>query len=88
MQNTFYVGTDQPIINFMVNLSDVETKMMPYQFCMVDLHRKEILDEDLTFIKVCPGIYQFNAIPDNHDTSKTIFYMKKAYEYFYGELNG
>ena len=53
---------------------------------MVDLHRKEILDEALTFTKVLPGIYQFNAIPDNHDASKTLYWMKKTYEHLYGEL--
>ena len=84
MQETFHVGTDQPIINFITNLSDVETKMLPYQYCMADLARKEILDEDLTFINVMSGIYQFNAIPDNHDASKTLYWMKKTYEELYG----
>jgi hypothetical protein len=86
MQTKFSVGTDQPIINFLVNLSKTETKIFPYQYCMVDLHRKEILDEQLTFTKVLPGIYQFNAIPDNHDASKTLYWMKKTYNELYGEL--
>ena len=86
MQTKFSVGTDQPIINFLVNLSETETKIFPYQYCMVDLYRKEILDENLTFTSVLPGIYQFNAIPDNHDASKTLYWMKKTYEHLYGEL--
>ena len=87
MQNTFHVGTDQPVINFIINLSNIDIKFLPYQYCMADLWGKGILDEDLTFVDVLPGIYQFNAIPDNHDTSKTIHWMKKSYEHFYGELN-
>lgn len=86
MQETYHVGTDQPIVNFIVNLSEVETKILPYQYCMADLARKEILDENLTFTDVLPGIYQFNAIPDNHDASKTLYWMKKTYEHLYGEL--
>ena len=54
---------------------------------MVDLHRKELLDEDLTFTKVMPGIYQFNAVPDNNRAVKTLYWMKKTYEHFYGKLH-
>jgi len=86
MQNTFHTGTDQPVLNFILNLSDFETKLFPYQYSMVDMFRKEILDEQMTFVK-CGWIYQFNAIPDNSNADKTLYWMKKTYEYFYGELN-
>ena len=86
MQDNFYVGTDQPIINFVVNLSNVETKFLPYQYCMADLHGKGILDEDLTFTKVLKGIYQYNAIPDNDGADRTLYWMKKTYDNLYGEL--
>ncbi len=88
LQNNYSVGTDQPIINFIVNLDDnIETKILPYQFCMVDLWRKELLDEDLTMTKIFPGIYQFNSIPENDKAVKTLYWMKKTYEHLYGELN-
>jgi hypothetical protein len=83
MQNNFGVGTDQPLINYIVNLSDVETKYLHYQFCMADLARKEILDDDMIFTKVLPGIYQFNAIPDNANADKTMYWMKRTYEELY-----
>jgi len=83
MQNNFGVGTDQPLINFIVNLSDTETKYLHYQFCMADLACKEILDNDMTFTKVLPGIYQFNAIPDNDKADKTMYWMKRTYEELY-----
>ena len=83
MQTNFGVGTDQPLINFIVNLSDTETKYLHYQYCMADLARKEILDNDMTFTKVLPGIYQFNAIPDNDKADKTMYWMKRTYEELY-----
>jgi hypothetical protein len=83
MQSNYSVGTDQPLINYIVNLSDVETKYMHYQFCMADLVRKEILDHEMTFTKILPGIYQFNAIPDNHNAEKTMYWMKRTYEELY-----
>ena len=71
------------MINFIVNLSDTETKYLHYQFCMADLACKEILDNDMTFTKVLPGIYQFNAIPDNDKADKTMYWMKRTYEELY-----
>ena len=85
-QENLHVGTDQPVLNFMLNLSDIETKLLPYQFSMVDMVRKEILDDEMTFTK-CGWVYQFNAIPDNKYADKTMYWMKKTYEHFHGELN-
>ncbi len=88
LQNNYSIGTDQPIVNFIVNLDkNIETKLLPYQFCMVDLWRKEILDDDLTFAKVMKGIYQFNAVPDNDNCKKTMYWMMRTYDYLYGDLN-
>ena len=50
---------------------------------MADLARKEILDNDMTFTKVLKGIYQFNAIPDNVNAEKTMYWMKRTYEELY-----
>jgi len=86
MQNTFHTGTDQPVLNFLLNLSEHETKLFPYQYSMVDMVRKEILDEQMTFTK-CGWVYQFNAIPDNKHADKTLYWMKKTYEHFHGKLN-
>ena len=88
MQKVYSVGTDQPVLNFMLNLSDIPVKLLPYQYSMVDMVRKEILDEELTMPKIFPGIYQFNAIPDNSNADKTLYWMKKTYEHLYGELDG
>ena len=84
MQETYHVGTDQPIVNFIVNLAKTDMKFLPYQYCMADLYNKQILDEELTFTKVIPGIYQFNAIPNNNNAERTLYWMKKTYKHFYG----
>lgn len=80
MQDTFGVGTDQPIINHLTHASNEQLTYLPYEFCAVDLHRVELLDEDLTFIKAFPGIYQFNCIPNNHDAKWTNHFMEKSYK--------
>lgn len=79
IQNNYGVGTDQPIINFLVHQSKEELNFLPYEFCAVDLHRFEILDQQLTFTDCFPGIYQFNAIPDNHDAKWTKWFMEATY---------
>ena len=58
--------------------------MLPYEFNMCDMPRKEILDDDLLFTKL-GWIYQFNCIPNNIDNQYTNYFMKKTYEHFYGD---
>jgi len=83
IQSNYGVGTDQPIINFLVHQSKEELKFLPYEYCAVDLHRFEILDENLTFSKCFPGIYQFNAIPNNKDANLTHKFMDLTYKQLY-----
>ena len=49
---------------------------------MADLHLKGLLTEDLKFIDI-EGIYQFNAIPNNHDAQWTNYFMEKTYNKLY-----
>jgi len=83
MQTTYRVGTDQPIINHLTHASGESLTYLPYEFCAVDLHRLELLDDKLTFANAFPGIYQFNAIPDNHDARYTNYFLEKTYNYLY-----
>tara|TARA_Y100000310_G_scaffold61009_1_gene56278 strand:- start:1362 stop:2141 length:780 start_codon:yes stop_codon:yes gene_type:complete len=85
MQETFHVGTDQTPINFLLNEHDIDVKLLSYSFNMCDMFSKEILDEQLTFTNV-GWIYHFNAIPNNSDAKATLYWMSKAYKYFYGNL--
>lgn len=83
LQN-YHVGTDQPIINFLLRENNIDLKLLPWEFSMSDMARKEVLDEDMTFTKV-GWIYQYNSIPNNKDNYLTHYWMKKTYEYFYGK---
>ena len=86
LQDTFGVGTDQPVINFFVHKENVELKLLPYRFNMQDMFRKEILHDDMLFTKI-GWVYHFNAIPNNVDSELTTHWMKKTYEYFHGGKN-
>ena len=87
IQETFHVGTCQSVIQYLLKIENVDLKLLPYEYNMCDLVRKEILDEQLTMTKV-GWIYHYNAIPNNHDASLTMHWMKKTYEHLYGELDG
>ncbi len=81
VQKTYGVGTDQPLINFFVHKNNIETKYLPYQYCMADLNRKELL-EDFSFLDI-PGIYQFNAIPNNSKADRTLYFMEETFKKLY-----
>lgn len=74
MQNTYGVGTDQPVLNFMIQQENVDYKKLPYEWNMQDLRRFEILDDNLTFTKV-GWLYHFNSISDDIRN----YYMQKTY---------
>jgi len=86
LQETFFNGTDQTPVNILVHKHNVDLKLLPYEFNMNDMNRKEILGEDLLFTKI-GWIYQYNAIPNNKDNQLTNYFMEKTYKHFYGELN-
>jgi hypothetical protein len=86
LQETFFNGTDQTPVNILVHKHNVDLKLLPYEFNMNDMNRKEILGDDLLFTKI-GWIYQYNAIPNNKDNQLTNHFMEKTYKHFYGELN-
>ena len=86
VQETFHTGTDQTPVNMLIHQRNIDFKLLPYEFNMNDMARKEILGDDLLFTKI-GWIYQYNAIPNNKDNQLTNYFMKKTYEHFYGELN-
>ena len=86
VQETFHTGTDQTPVNMLIHQRNIDFKLLPYEFNMNDMARKEILGDDLLFTKI-GWIYQYNAIPNNTDNQLTNHFMKKTYEHFYGELS-
>lgn len=79
VQKKYGTGTDQPLINLVTNELGVDINILPYQFNMQDLNRKNIL-HNMLFTKIS-GIYHFNAIDGGpNEVNK---WMNKTYEYFY-----
>ena len=85
LQQTFFNGTDQTPVNMLVHRNDIDLKLLPYEFNMNDMNRKEILTDDMLFTK-CGWIYQYNAIPNNEENRLTNYFMEKTYQHFYGDL--
>ena len=82
LEQQFKIGTDQTPFNIWIHKNDVDFKLFPYEYNMVDLPRKEILDDDMTFTK-CGWIFQYNCLPNNKNNESTYHWMKKTYEHFY-----
>lgn len=82
MQNTYHTGTDQTPLNFMLQINDIDTKLLPYEFNMTDMTRKEILTTELTMTDI-GWIYHFNCIPNNENDTATLDWMEKTYKYLY-----
>jgi hypothetical protein len=83
IERTFHGGTVQTPVNFLIHLENIDYKLLPYEYNMADMVRKEILREDLAFTK-CGWVYHFSAIPNNKNNVLTNYWMKKTYEHLYG----
>ena len=82
IETKLHVGTDQTPVNILIEKEKIDLKLLPYEYNMVDMVRKEILGEDLLFTKI-GWIYQFNCIPNNEENKATYYWMKKTYEHLY-----
>ena len=81
-ESTWHAGTDQTPVNFLIHEHNVDFKLLPYEYNMCDLFRKEVLHDDLLFTKL-GWIYQYNGIPNNQEDKLTYHWMKKTYEHLY-----
>lgn len=81
VQKKYGVGTDQPLINLITNELGADVNILPYQFNMQDLNRKNAL-QDMLFVKI-PGVYHFNAMEGGPTMVNE--WMKKTYKHFYGK---
>lgn len=80
---TFSVGTDQTPLNYLVRRELLKLKLLPYEYNMVDLARKNLLRDTLPFTDL-GYIYHFNSIPNNNNNAATYYWMEKTYKYLYG----
>ena len=82
-EKTWHAGTDQTPVNFLTHILGIDYKLLPYEFNMTDLHRKELLDDRLLFTKI-GWIYQYNSIPNNTNDKLTYHWMEKTYNHLWG----
>tara|TARA_B100000902_G_scaffold393019_1_gene446491 strand:+ start:538 stop:1281 length:744 start_codon:yes stop_codon:yes gene_type:complete len=82
-EKTWHAGTDQTPVNIMIEKNNIDLKLLPYEYNMCDMNRKELFTDDLLFTK-WGWVYQYNSIPNNKEDRLTLYWMKKTYEYFYG----
>ena len=87
MQTQFGVGTDQPVMNFLVHLERDDFKLLPYAWNMQEMARREILDTNLTFTDY-GWLYHFNGIPPDYklsqDNGSAVYqWMKFTYQRLY-----
>ena len=86
VESAWHVGTDQTPVNFLTQINNINYKLLPYEFNMMDMARKELLQDDLPFLDI-GYIYHFNSIPNNKDDKLTYYWMEKTYNKLYGEKN-
>lgn len=82
IESSIKLGTDQTPMNFLLQMNNVETKILPYEFNMTGLNLIDGLTDDLLFIKY-GWVYHFNGIPDSSYGSKVEYYMNKTYNLLY-----
>ena len=82
VERAFHCGTVQTPVNFLIHLENIEYKLLPYEYNMADMNRKELLRDDLAFTKV-GWVYHFSGIPNNTNNTLTHHWMKKTYEVLY-----
>lgn len=76
------LGTDQTPMNFFLQMNNIQTKILPYEFNMTGLNLMEGLSDDLVFTEF-GWVYHFNGIPDNTYGNKVEYYMSKTYKKLY-----
>ena len=81
IQNKFNIGADSPIFNFLAHKNKIEINILPYEWNMQDMSRKEIISSSaLNFTKI-GWIYQFNLLPNKE------YWMEKTYKHLYENPN-
>jgi len=88
---TLLTGSDISLINCLRKEFDIDMKLLPREFSLMDLCRKNLLyidnrcwwEDNLTSLYNSGWIYQFNAIPENNMNRDRAYWMKRIYEELY-----
>jgi len=83
-------ATDQTIINFLLVENNIDVKILPDCYNLVDLYRKNLLyldsnhwwTDELHFLEA-GWVYHFNAIPPNSMNRDTNYWIERTYKELY-----
>ena len=83
-------ATDQTIINFLLVENNIDVKILPDCYNLVDLHRKNLLyldtrhwwTDELHFLEA-GWVYHFNAIPQNQMGRDANYWIERTYKELY-----
>jgi hypothetical protein len=86
--DTLLTGSDISLINCMRKEFGVELNLLPRQFGMMDMVRKQLFyyhpscywEDNLKNLYNSGWVYQFNAIPPNDMGRDRTYWMKRMYE--------
>lgn len=90
--DTLLTGSDITLMNCMRKEFGVDMSVLPREFSLMDLNRKNLLyidercwwKDDLTNLYNSGWVYQLNAIPQNTMNRDRNYWMKKIHEELYG----
>ena len=83
IRTKFGIGSDQTVLNFMLQKNNIDLNLLPYEFNMTSLVKREILGDDMLYTKL-GWIYHFNGIPEKEKNVPRL--MKQVYIYLYKGL--
>ena len=78
LQSKIYGGTDQTPVNFLLRHYNIDLKLLPYEYNMQDMHRFEVLQQDLTHTRH-GWVYHFNGGCRPHPRA----WMELTYKHLY-----
>jgi len=86
-------GKDQTVFNILRYKSGVKYTVLPREYSLQDLNRKNLLytdsrywfEDSLENLYQSGWIYQFNAIPENEFKRYTTYWMERIYKELYGD---
>lgn len=87
-QETFKVGTDQTVINFLLKKYDIKVDRLPVCYNLQDMFKKNLLhfpnyswwEDDLKNLYNSGWVYHFNAIPDHESKRNNLYWMERVYK--------
>ena len=78
IQKTYGVGTDQTPLNYMLKKHNIGRKLLPYEFNMSCMLKKEILGDDMLHTKL-GHVSHYNGLPEKENSVP--YCIEKTYKY-------